>query len=382
VNECTRANAGLGYATYLRLKISRVVDGFANAICAICNYPDESNHALIVRQAIRAWAETQGLFEGLGRDAQADPCADSDDRPRDADQPIEPSERQIAFLKAFDLGYMRRRLRFVVAAFNWWYRCADRPGFPTREDLDRCKAVTYEAIRRIDLLAQLQLGDEQDPNASRQAEALREQVRRTFAEGTVHDFLDKHSAHGEQYAAEHAADLDALHSATEAFLNAQLAGFAPSLLAQFAELTQTWTPQRQRDLVVRYLGFPLWDILIYPIQSLGQVGERDQIDVIRISPREATVLTPPAAGKVQGVRQHHFYAFFSRKARENDYLWGRLDAAEQLIRLLLDTTKSNESLQRWCKQSFDAILKEETAAQALPSISETVKELGDQVDAL
>jgi patatin-related protein len=380
VNDCTQANAGLGYATYLRLKISRVVDGFADSICLICNYPDESNHALLVRQAVRAWAESQGLFEGLGREKEGDPCADSDESERDPEQPIEPSDRQLAFLRAFDLGFMRRRLRFVVAAFNWWYRCVDKEGFPSREDLDRCKTAAWQAITTLDALAQLRVADKGDANANAQADALRQQVRDTFAEQTLTDFLNNQGAKGELYATQHAGDLNALFAATETFLNGQLAGFAPSLLAQFAQLTQTWKPQRQRDLIVRYLGFPLWDTLIYPIQSLSQVGEQDQIDVIRISPREANVLTPPPNGKVKGVAQHHFGAFFSRPARENDYLWGRLDAAEQLIRLLLDSTGSNESLNAWCKESFGAILKEE--AEALPSIPEVVKEIDDQVTAL
>jgi patatin-related protein len=380
VNDCTTANSGLGYATYLRLKISKVIDGFAHSICLICNYPDESNHALLVRQAAHAWAGRQGLFEGLGREEDGDPCADSHDSDRPPDQPIEPSEAQLRFLQAFDLGFMRRRLRFVVAAFNWWYRCVDREGFPSREDLDQCKATAWRAISTLDALAQLRITDQDSTDIQEQAKALRQKVRDTFAEQTLREFLNAQGAQGELYAAEHAAELDALLAATETFLSQRLDGFAPALLAEFAQLTHNWKPQRQRDLVVRYLGFPLWDVLIYPIQSLSQVGEHDQIDVIRVSPREANVLTPPRSGKVQGVRQHHFYAFFSRQARENDYLWGRLDAAEQLIRLLINSTDSNESLKHWCKQSFNAILEEE--ADALPTIADTVREIRDQVAAL
>ena len=32
----------------------------------------------------------------------------------------------------------------------------------------------------------------------------------------------------------------------------------------------------------------------------------------------------------------HFGAFFDRAGREGDYLWGRLDAVERLVKLLLD----------------------------------------------
>jgi patatin-related protein len=384
VNQCTTANAGLGYATYMRLKISKVLEGFAHSICLICNYPDEypdqSNHARLVRQALRAWAERRGLFEGLGREPEGDPCTDSDSPYRDPKRPIEPSEAQLAFLRAFDLGFMRRRLRFVVAAFNWWYRCVDQEGFPTREELDQCKATAWQAITQLDALAQLRVTDQDSPDAQAQAAALRQQVQDTFPEQALRDFLNSQGAKGELYAAEHATQLDALFAASETFLNSQLVDFAPTLLAQFAHLTQNWKPRRQRDLVVRYLGFPLWDVLIYPIQSLSQVGEQDEIEVIRLSPHEANVLEPPSSGKVQGVRQHHFYAFFSREARENDYLWGRLDAAEQLIQLLLDSSGSSESLKHWCKESFTAILEEE--ADALATIADTVSEIRGQVIAL
>ena len=54
-----------------------------------------------------------------------------------------------------------------------------------------------------------------------------------------------------------------------------------------------------------------------------------------MSPYEARVLKTPPADKVQGKRLMHFWAFFDRTARENDYLWGRLDGAAHLIGILL-----------------------------------------------
>src|SRR5262249_25193357 len=93
--------AGLTYSTYMRVKISSVVEGIAPSINAICNYPEESNHAQLVRDTVYAWASSRGLFDEA-----------SSDRYR-------PTEDQVAFLKAFDLGFVRRRARFVIAAFNW-----------------------------------------------------------------------------------------------------------------------------------------------------------------------------------------------------------------------------------------------------------------------
>jgi hypothetical protein len=111
---------------------------------------------------------------------------------------------------------------------------------------------------------------------------------------------------------------------------------------------------------VRYFGFPLWDVLLYPIQALADAGENDEIKVHRLSPYEATVLPTKAADKVQGKRLMHFGAFFSRTARENDYLWGRLDGAANLIAIVLG--KDHPDYDAWCRKAFDAIFAEDTPA--------------------
>jgi Protein of unknown function (DUF3376) len=49
--------------------------------------------------------------------------------------------------------------------------------------------------------------------------------------------------------------------------------------------------------------------------------------------------TGPAT-KLKGIPVSHFAGFFSAKSRENDYLWGRLDAAELILRLLQDVGAS------------------------------------------
>src|SRR5439155_1872045 len=132
---------------------------------------------------------------------------------------------------------------------------------------------------------------------------------------------------------ERRAHLGALEAALGAFLQEKLAGFTAGLYKRLAELTQDWPKERRWDLLVRYLGFPFWDVLLYPIQALSDVGEQDRVEVIRMSPLDAHLLRPgPGEEKVKGIARHHFGAFFSRADRENDYLWGRLDGAEHLVR--------------------------------------------------
>ena len=97
-------------------------------------------------------------------------------------------------------------------------------------------------------------------------------------------------------------------------------------------------------------------------------------------------------GKVLGARLGHAYAFFSRKARENDYLWGRLDAAERIVRLLLTETTveagrektilgdRHPSYRNRCKEVFLAVLEEDTPH--LPTIADDVEALRRQIEAL
>jgi hypothetical protein len=96
-----------------------------------------------------------------------------------------------------------------------------------------------------------------------------------------------------------------------------------------------------------------------------------------MSPYEARVLKTPPAQKVQGKRLMHFWAFFDRTARENDYLWGRLDGAAHLIGILLG--KDHPQYRQWCLRAFAAILEEDEPA--LTHVGETVRSLKTEVAA-
>jgi hypothetical protein len=105
---------------------------------------------------------------------------------------------------------------------------------------------------------------------------------------------------------------------------------------------------------------------------------------------DSELLKPPAGGtKILGTGLGHGYAFFSLMARENDYLWGRLDAAERLVRLLLTRTTPDDEIvpgashpqyRSRCKAVFRAVLAEEAAH--LPTISDGLEALREQIEAL
>jgi patatin-related protein len=333
LDEEARRSAGFSYATYVRLKISGVVDRYAATACAVCDLPADSTHALLTRSALRCWAEREHLF----------------------DQRIDPSPRQLDFLITFDLGYGERRLRFVIDGLNAWYPSAGTPGHPPREELDAVKARLWDAVGTLrDAISGVGFD-----------ESLTGRYTACFAAGAMQQFIETKGFEAEVFVDEHGGQLAALETALREFLRGKLSGFTGALYADLLELTKGWEAERQWDLVVRYLGFPFWDVLLYPVQALSDVGERDDVEILRISPRDAHRLPVPGSsgphGKLKGAESHHFGAFLSRAGRENDYLWGRLDGAERLIGILLQDAPDADR-ERWCKDAFLAILEEDEGA--------------------
>jgi patatin-related protein len=334
-------SAGFSYATYVRLKISGVVDRYAETASLVCDLPPDSTHALLVRSALRRWAETRGLFE----------------------QRIEPSQEQIDFLKTFDLGFSERRLRFVIDGLSHLYANAGKEGYPEREQIDAAKGRLWDAVGK---LRDAMSGKDFD-------ETLSGHFDTCFAVDAMREFMERSGFDTKAYVEQHHAKLDALEAALREYLQKQLSGFTADLYAGLLELTQGWNDERRWDILVRYLGFPFWDVLLYPIQALSDVGERDHVEIVRLSPRDSHRIPVDDDAKHQklvGAEKGHFGAFLSRQGREQDYLWGRLDGAERFIGMLL-RGRDEAALKRWCNDAFRAILEEDE--QAVPKASGLVQ---------
>lgn len=333
VNAEAVRSAGFGYSTYIRMKISGIVDRYARTVCDITNFPKDTDQAFFVRSVLRSWARDRLLF---------DKCTP-------------PSTTQLEFIQNFDLEYSGRRLRFVLAGLNWYYRDLADPkteGVPPREQLDKVKARLDEGVELLDQ-AMAGSGRERDINT---------RLLACFDEAAVREYTAQEGFKPRQYAADHREELDELGRAVQAFLQRKLKDFNVELYRDLNELTSEWHPKRRADLLVRYLGFPFWDILLYPVQALADVGERDHVQVTRMSPRDAPLLSQKGEAKLAGIGKGHFGAFFDRAGREKDYLWGRLDGAERLIGILLGPKREQAAFEKWCAQAFSAIIEEEEDA--------------------
>ena len=142
----------------------------------------------------------------------------------------------------------------------------------------------------------------------------------------------------------------------------------------------------QREILNSFLGFAFWDVLAFTVTSWRDIGEFEKIRVDRISPDDAKSLHHGGAEDIlKGVGLGHFAAFFSRRHRENDYLWGRLHGAERVIDIVMSSAELENAapdinvidLKR---RAFMSILESE--AEHLELSGELMAELRNEVSRL
>jgi predicted acylesterase/phospholipase RssA len=96
------------------------------------------------------------------------------------------------------------------------------------------------------------------------------------------------------------------------------------------------------DLLDVFRDFPQRDAVLLPIEMGGGPRSRDLVNHAQISPRTAVSTGVEAEKKLAGDTAMHFGGFLDGTWRENDILWGRLDAAEILVRAALAGATAKE----------------------------------------
>ncbi|MGK5110699.1 MULTISPECIES: patatin-like protein [unclassified Geodermatophilus] len=296
VHRGAQRELGASYASYCRLKAGAAARRMADEVARRFVWPPDAGRTAFVRAAIGAWAR--------GREEWNDP---------------DPT-RLMEMLGPVDLPYRERRLLFLLAGVNDLYDClGEGPHAPTRSDLDTLKRLAWDLMDQLhrvpgeavagvpDALVQFLSADRVDP-------ALLEDPQ-VFAE-------------------EHADDFPELFEAYRDSLTRRLGDGGAQLWQAFETSTKGWGRTYRRALLSRYLAFPFWDGLIFPTVALSEVPQFSPIGVAQFSPLAAGALVPPEGGKLKGVSLHHFAGFVKPEWRENDYLWGRLDGVELVLRTL------------------------------------------------
>ena len=327
----------LGYATYCRLRAQAVAESFGMSLAAELHFPSESNRTSFLVAALGAWARQQEKWKAADPDALE------------------------AQLGAVDMPFRLRRAEFVLQGINALFDGADPSTPAMRTELVTMKSACW------DLLTELRAGQQQV------ASAVHAQAAALFGEHalTQNGYLNSPDAFARQQA-------DGLRQLYQACLDAVaqvgVQGSSRALWETLRDGTGSWDQAPRTALLSRYVGFPVWDALIFPVISLAKLPQLTPITVQRFSPLDATCLRavnadgtpkPDPSAKLDGVSIGHFGAFFDQAWRENDYLWGRLDGAELAFRLLSRQSATDLDLTEYLRTALMAILTSEKDDLAL-----------------
>ncbi|MDE0799831.1 MAG: patatin-like protein [Rhodospirillaceae bacterium] len=346
-NAKARAETGFAYEGYLRLKLASVIDEVADLISSLCGHNQAGPERDQIKSLIDSWANTSGIGLKLAT-LNADPV--------NGDSP-----KWVRFLLNFDAGYRQRRLRFAIRTVNQLYPRLGKGELQsvTANDLDCLKAGLYGAL---DLMAPLNQTQNSIPAAiADKIKVLIKGVREKYEGGSKEIF-------------------NAVDQVIEALgLSLDFESHAERAESILATLTKDMPPAVRIEVLQAYIGFAAWDVLTFSVTNWRDLDEFDEIRVDRVSPDDAQSLRPGGtAACLKGQHFNHFGAFFSRAYRENDYLWGRLHAAERLIDIVVDAARlegagKNLDVQKIKARAFLAIL--ETEGGQLPRCKTLVAEL-------
>jgi patatin-related protein len=334
VNSRVARDAGFAYQAYVRLKLASVRAFGAQLIVKLRGGPAQSPLARVVAEIIDAWAVAKGIvYERVDSVALEFETENAEHFPA-----------WVSYLLAFDVKYRERRLHFLIEGQNRLYGLLDQERFSglNPQVVDRLKREFY---LRLDALRRRE-------SASYYSQEVRDLVADIFPTvpsasevKNVHDyavsFVEMHAPKIDRLIAKLAGEIDLGASTRD--LDDLLAALDPD----------DWHPQARREVLINYLGFPFWDVLALPVTSGRAMGELNEILVDRISPQDVQALKGfQGIESLRGIGFGHFAAFFSRAYRENDYLLGRLHAADRLIEIVCDSAGLDSIPGQFSKLAF------------------------------
>jgi patatin-related protein len=307
-------DAGFAYEAYVRLKLTAVRSFVSRLIVDVRGVHPRSPFARAIAEIVDAWAAGAGVTF-----APADePSAPAGDGAKDP-------PGWIGFLAALDVDYRRRRLHFLIEGQNRLYQMLGAPGFENLDPaaVDGLKRWFYDCVEALEKRVAAAAGDAE-------TRALMGEIFRAEpAPAEVKDI----AAYARSFAEAHKDRLDRLVGRIGAIVDLQASTRDIDVLLSEME---GWPRRALHDVLVNFLGFPFWDVLTLPVMPWREAGEFNEIRVDRISAQDAAGIARLGAFRLKGAAFNQFAAFLSRAFRENDYLLGRLHAADRLIDIVCD----------------------------------------------
>lgn len=309
-NMSAATGAGFAFESYFRLKLLTVMDRIEQMVARICRAALVPCDLPLLRMRLTDWL-------------QLDAPGPQTEEEREALR-----ARHVDFLRGFDVDFRIRRIRLIIRRLNELYvETTPDERQPERADLDELKTTLYQ---RLDAARHRITGEGID--AAKVAEAL-------TGEGSAEAVLSVLRPH------------------------LALVGLDDELDQIFSVMVLNYLPPRHRaELQTTYIGFSFFDVLSFPMIQGDDLGELEEVLIDRISPIDARgIRADGAAAALKGTRLRNFGSFFSRAWRENDYLWGRLTAADRIVDIVLKAAGQETAVDaaRLKQRLFRAIIEAE-----------------------
>lgn len=328
-------DAGFAFGAYAQLKLQLLLDEAAALVANLLRL--DAQETAVLRRGLVEAAAARGAFAhdaALGRAAAG--------------------SGYVRLLRELDISFRIRRLRFIIRRLT--AESAASTNVAERESAEALKAALYRCVgpfeeRRHQLPPEHRAEISDAANQLLSAVALEEQI-----------------AAGGQL-------LDQLASAlTLSTLDAE----ADRALVAATE-NPAFARSMRRSLLRAWLGFPFYDIVILPLVRNESLEGFEELKVDRISPDDADALVSGGVrASLKGWQMNAFAAFFSRAYRENDYLWGRLHAAERLFDIVTSSVPERGfDGRRWKARLFRAILESEQ--DRLSHVPELIRDLTERI---
>ena len=301
-NDHLRTGNNPSYPGYTVLKARRAAETLAGSISEALGYPHVSRHGYFVRQVVRGYFREQGAF--------ARPEYDTETRAYSS------NSSQSALLKAFDVPYRLRRLRYLVRVANDQYGRRDM----SAETVDTLKGSLMRVTLTFDELTEWVHGQG-------------DEVRKRLHQDVGVDL--------DTYIRGYAGDLSELDSDGFPGIDSLCGWIRAHFIQTMNEqgeavrhaISKLQGPLHDR-IAKAYVVYPMIDSAIFPMMDSAGVRDLSTTRVIRISPHDAKSLSgDPYRLKCRELGA--FAGFLRRDAREHDLLWGRLDGAERLVDLII-----------------------------------------------
>lgn len=327
-NTAAAIQAGYAYDGYIQIKVLSVIEQVTDLIDQLSGVIMHPHERQALTRSVEAWARQKEIFPIVM------------DLPQGVSGPG-PDTPWVEFLRSFDLPFRQRRLRFVIRRLNELYEKTENTpdGAAESDALDEFKIMLYSALEQV---------------TNRTHCSFFSAALGAFCSELLRDRKGELTVLEVNSIVERLSPLMALSALDD------------TLDVMFCAMLDEHIPERIRpDLLNAYVGFPFFDVLTFPLVKSQGLDEIDDVLVDRISPEDARAIRQGGAHSVlRGWELNKFGAFFSREARENDYLWGRLHGADRLVDIVLSavplaTEELNIDVADLKRQLFQSILDAE-----------------------